>query len=71
MDTKSEVGSPVVIKGQVIAGEDLVISGRIEGSVAVAGHALIVRAGAHLVADVEAGPSTSRETSPGCSARRS
>ncbi|MEO8521203.1 MAG: polymer-forming cytoskeletal protein [Acidobacteriota bacterium] len=54
MDMKSEVGSSIVIKGQVIASEDLVISGRVEGSVSVEGHALIVRAGAHLVADVEA-----------------
>jgi cytoskeletal protein CcmA (bactofilin family) len=54
MEAKSEIGSSIVIKGQVIAHEDLVISGRIEGSVSVEGHALIVKPGAHLVADVEA-----------------
>ena len=54
MDGKSEIGASVVIKGQVIAREDLVISGRVEGSISVEGHALIITAGAHLVADAEA-----------------
>lgn len=54
MDQPSEIGASIVIKGEVIAREDLVVSGRVEGSIAVEGHALTVNAGAHLVADVDA-----------------
>ena len=54
MEKASEIGSSIVIKGEVIAQEDLVISGRVEGSISVEGHALTVNAGAHLVADVDA-----------------
>ena len=54
MEQASEIGSSIVIKGEVIAQEDLVISGRVEGSISVEGHALTVNAGAHLVADVDA-----------------
>src|SRR6476620_9021794 len=54
MEGKSEIGSSIVIKGQVSAQEDLLISGRVEGSIAVEGHALTVNPGAHLAADVEA-----------------
>ncbi|MFL5478329.1 MAG: polymer-forming cytoskeletal protein [Gemmatimonadaceae bacterium] len=54
MEGKSEIGSSIVIKGQVSAQEDLSISGRVEGSISVEGHALTVNPGAHLAADVEA-----------------
>ena len=54
MEGKSEIGSSIVIKGQVSAQEDLLISGRVEGSIAVEGHALTINPGAHLAADVEA-----------------
>jgi cytoskeletal protein CcmA (bactofilin family) len=54
MEGKSEIGSSIVIKGQVSAQEDLQISGRVEGSISVAGHVLTVNAGAHLAADVDA-----------------
>jgi cytoskeletal protein CcmA (bactofilin family) len=54
MERPSEIGSSIVIKGEVIAQEDLVVSGRVEGSISIEGHALTVNAGAHLVADVDA-----------------
>jgi cytoskeletal protein CcmA (bactofilin family) len=54
MERPSEIGASIVIKGEVIAQEDLVISGRVEGAISVEGHALTVNAGAHLAADVEA-----------------
>ena len=54
MEGKSEIGSSIIIKGQVSAQEDLLISGRVEGSIAVEGHALTINPGAHLAADVEA-----------------
>lgn len=54
MEGKSEIGSSIIIKGQIIAHEALVIGGRIEGSISVEGHALTIDEGAHIVADVEA-----------------
>ncbi|HMF61499.1 MAG TPA: polymer-forming cytoskeletal protein [Vicinamibacterales bacterium] len=54
MERPSEIGSSIVIKGEIIAHEDLLVSGRVEGSIRVDGHALTINAGAHLVADVEA-----------------
>jgi cytoskeletal protein CcmA (bactofilin family) len=54
VDQPSEIGSSIVIKGEVIAQEDLVVSGRVEGSISAEGHALTIKAGAHIAADVEA-----------------
>jgi cytoskeletal protein CcmA (bactofilin family) len=54
MERPSEIGSSIVIKGEIIAHEDLLVSGRVEGSITVDGHKLTINAGAHLVADVEA-----------------
>lgn len=54
MDRPAEIGSTIVIKGEVTAHEDLVISGRVEGSVTVTGHALTVTEGAAVVAEMKA-----------------
>ncbi len=51
---RAEIGASIVVRGSITAGEDLVISGKVEGSVAVDGHAVIVRPGADVVADVHA-----------------
>lgn len=54
MDRTAEIGSSIVIKGELTAQEDIVVSGRVEGSITVPGHAVTVRPGAVLVADIEA-----------------
>lgn len=54
MDRPSEIGSSLVIKGELTAGENIVISGRLEGSVVVQGHVVTIAAGANVKADVEA-----------------
>jgi cytoskeletal protein CcmA (bactofilin family) len=54
MERPSEIGSSIVIKGEVIARENLVVSGRVEGSINIEGHTLTIQAGARLVADVDA-----------------
>jgi cytoskeletal protein CcmA (bactofilin family) len=54
MQPKLELGSSIVIRGEITAQEDVTISGRVEGSVRVDGHRVIVSPGAHLVADVHA-----------------
>jgi cytoskeletal protein CcmA (bactofilin family) len=51
---RAEIGASVVIKGNITAGEDLVVSGKVEGSITVAGNSVIVKAGADVVADIHA-----------------
>jgi cytoskeletal protein CcmA (bactofilin family) len=51
---RAEIGASIVIKGDITAREDLVISGRIEGSITVDGQSVIIRSGADVVADIQA-----------------
>ena len=51
---RAEIGGSIVIKGTISAGEDLVISGKVEGAINVNGHSVIVRPGADVVADIHA-----------------
>jgi cytoskeletal protein CcmA (bactofilin family) len=48
-------GQSIVIKGDISGGEDLVIAGRVEGSITLNGRVLTLAAGSHVVGDVEAG----------------
>ena len=54
MNQRAGVGSTVVIKGELKAHEDVVIAGRVEGSINVTGHIVVVEAGAHVVGDITA-----------------
>lgn len=54
MDRPAEIGATIVIKGDVTAREELIVSGRVEGSITVEDHSVTIKAGAQLVADVEA-----------------
>ena len=54
MERPAEIGASIVIKGDVTAREDIVISGRVEGSITIEGHSVTVKHGAELVADIEA-----------------
>ena len=54
MDRSAVVGSSVVIKGELSAREDVVIAGRVEGSIKVDGHLVVVEPGGHVVGDVAA-----------------
>jgi cytoskeletal protein CcmA (bactofilin family) len=54
MDRIAAVGSSVVIKGELQAQEDVVIAGRVEGTVSVEGHLVVVEPGGHVKADVVA-----------------
>jgi len=54
MERTAEIGASVVIKGDVTAHEDIVISGRVEGTVSVEKFSVTVRPGANLKADIEA-----------------
>jgi cytoskeletal protein CcmA (bactofilin family) len=54
MNQRAGVGSSVVIKGELSAKEDVVIAGRVEGSINVTGHLVVVEPGAHVVGDITA-----------------
>ena len=54
MDRVGAVGSSVVIKGELSAQEDVVIAGRVEGTISVEGHLVVVEPGGHVAADVVA-----------------
>ena len=54
MHERAGVGSTVVIKGELKAHEDVVISGRVEGLINVTGHLVVVEAGAHVAGDITA-----------------
>jgi cytoskeletal protein CcmA (bactofilin family) len=47
-------GQSIVIKGDISGGEDLVIAGRVEGSITLAGRALTLAAGSQVVGMVSA-----------------
>jgi cytoskeletal protein CcmA (bactofilin family) len=48
------LGSTIVIKGELTAHEDVVIAGRLEGSIHVTEHFVAVEAGACVVGDIKA-----------------
>ena len=54
MHERARLGSTIVIKGELTAHEDLVIAGRLEGSIHVTGHFVTVEAGASVVGDIKA-----------------
>ena len=54
MQTAAHIGETIVIKGEVTASEDVIIAGRVEGSITVDGHVLTVAPGANVVADIHA-----------------
>jgi cytoskeletal protein CcmA (bactofilin family) len=47
-------GQSIVIKGDISGSEDLVIAGRVEGSIALDGRVLTLAAGSHVVGTVTA-----------------
>ena len=54
MNERAGVGSTVVIKGELTADEDVIIAGRVDGSINVAGHSVVVEAGARVAGDIMA-----------------
>jgi cytoskeletal protein CcmA (bactofilin family) len=54
MERPTEIGTSIVVKGEITANEAIVVSGRVEGSIAAVGHSVTVNAGAELVADIQA-----------------
>lgn len=54
MERTSEIGPSIVIRGEVQAKEDLVVAGRVEGTIEMEGHRLTVSKDAELKATVHA-----------------
>ena len=54
MHERAGIGSTLVIKGELTAHEDVVIAGRVEGSINVTGHLVVVEAGANVAGDITA-----------------
>jgi len=54
MQHGAHIGPSVVVKGEISAQEPLTVSGRVEGTIEVPGHVVIIEAGAHVTADVAA-----------------
>jgi cytoskeletal protein CcmA (bactofilin family) len=48
-------GQSIVIKGDITGSEDLVIAGRVEGSITLDGRVLTLAQGSHVVGDIAAG----------------
>ena len=48
-------GQSIVIKGDISGSEDLVIAGRVEGSITLNGKVLTLAAGSHVVGEIKAG----------------
>jgi cytoskeletal protein CcmA (bactofilin family) len=48
-------GQSIVIKGDISGKEDLVIAGRVEGSISLSGRVLTLAQGSHVVGEIEAG----------------
>jgi cytoskeletal protein CcmA (bactofilin family) len=54
MERTSEIGASIVIRGEVHAQEDLVVAGRIDGTVTMEAHRLSVSQGAQVNASLHA-----------------
>lgn len=54
MERTSEIGASIVIRGEVLANEDLIVTGRVEGTVEMEAHRLTISKDAALKATVHA-----------------
>ena len=54
METTARIGASIIVRGELIAQEDVLIAGRVEGTVRVDGHRVTVAPGAHVAAEVHA-----------------
>ena len=55
MTPTAHIGPTLVIKGEVVSGEDLLVSGRIDGTLRADGHVVTINPGSEVAATVTAG----------------
>jgi cytoskeletal protein CcmA (bactofilin family) len=51
MDRPTEIGASIIVRGELTAKEDIVISGRVEGTIHSEGQLVTIKPGAHVEAD--------------------
>ena len=54
MDRPTEIGKSIIVRGELMAKEDIIISGRVEGTIHSEGQLVTVMAGADVEADTSA-----------------
>jgi cytoskeletal protein CcmA (bactofilin family) len=54
MEPTARIGASIVVRGEIVAQEDVLIAGRVEGTIRVEGHRVTVAPGAQVVANVHA-----------------
>lgn len=54
MEATARIGASIVVRGEMIAQEDVLIAGRIEGTIRIDGHRVTVAPGAQVVAAIHA-----------------
>ncbi|SRR5258706_7971125 len=59
------VGKSVIFKGELISSEDMIIDGRVEGTIEVHDHSLTIGPAAQILADIDAKSVTIRGTVTG------
>ena len=55
MPSTAHIGASITIKGEVVSDEDLIVSGRIDGTLRADGHIVSLNAGSEVSANVAAG----------------
>jgi cytoskeletal protein CcmA (bactofilin family) len=48
------IGGSILVKGDVVSTEDLIIDGQVQGTIELGGHSLVIGSGASVVADLVA-----------------
>ena len=51
MDRPTEIGASIIVRGELTAKEDILISGRVEGTIHSEGQLVTIKPGAHVEAD--------------------
>jgi cytoskeletal protein CcmA (bactofilin family) len=54
MEATARIGASIVVRGEMIAQEDVLIAGRVEGTIRIEGHRVTVAPGAQVVAGIHA-----------------
>lgn len=54
MEPTARIGASIIVRGELVAQEDVLIAGRVEGSIRVEGHRVIVAPGAEVTASIHA-----------------
>lgn len=54
MEPTARIGASIVVRGEIVAQEDVLIAGRVEGTIRIEGHTVTVAPGAQVVAEIHA-----------------